>query len=103
MHIVHVFVHVKANKVSEFIGATIENARNSVHEPGIARFDVIQDAKDATRFVLCEVYKSPEDVLKHKETKHYLAWKDAVADLMEDPRNGVSYKNIFPGEDGWVS
>jgi (4S)-4-hydroxy-5-phosphonooxypentane-2,3-dione isomerase len=103
MHIVHVFVHVKAEKVNEFIGATKENARNSVQEPGIARFDVIQDAKDATRFVLCEVYKTPEDALKHKETAHYLAWRDAVADMMVEPRNGVPYKNIYPGEDGWAS
>jgi quinol monooxygenase YgiN len=103
MHIVHVFVHVKADKVKEFIEATLNNARNSVMEPGIARFDVIQDVKDETRFVLCEVYKSPEDALKHKETAHYLTWRDTVADMMAEPRTGVPYKNIFPDENGWAS
>ncbi len=103
MHIVHVFVHVKSAKVNEFIIATRENARNSIQEPGVARFDVIQDAKDATRFVLCEIYKTAEDALKHKETKHYLIWRDRVADMMEEPRTGIPYKNIFPDEDGWAS
>jgi (4S)-4-hydroxy-5-phosphonooxypentane-2,3-dione isomerase len=103
MHIVHVFVHVKSDKVNEFMDATRENARNSIQEPGIARFDVLQDVKDATRFVLCEVYKTPEDALKHKETKHYQTWRDSVAGMMEEPRNGVPYKNIFPGDDGWAS
>jgi (4S)-4-hydroxy-5-phosphonooxypentane-2,3-dione isomerase len=103
MYIVHVHVHVKSDKVNEFIVATKENARNSVQEPGVARFDVIQDAKDAARFVLCEVYKTPEAALKHKETQHYLTWRDTVADMMAEPRNGVPYKNIYPGEDEWSS
>lgn len=103
MHIVHVFVHVKADKVKDFIEATQNNAQNSIKEPGIARFDVIQDIKDETRFVLCEVYKSPEDALKHKETTHYQTWRDTVADMMAEPRTGVPYKNIFPDENGWAS
>ena len=103
MHIVHVHVHVKAENVEEFIKATRENARNSLKEAGIARFDVIQDAKDASRFILCEVYKTPEDALKHKETAHYLTWRDTVADMMAEPRIGMPYKNLFPGEDGWTS
>lgn len=103
MYIVHVHVHVKAERVDEFIDATLQNAKNSVKEPGIARFDVIQDTKDVTRFVLCEVYKTPEDALKHKETAHYLTWRDTVADMMAEPRNGMPYKNLFPDEDGWNS
>ncbi len=103
MHIVHVFVHIKAEYVAEFIDATLNNARNSVKEPGIARFDVIQDAKDETRFVLCEVYKTPEDALKHKETDHYKTWRDTVADMMAEPRTGVPYRNLFPDENGWAS
>ena len=71
MYIVHVFVHVKPAHLEEFRAATIENARNSVQEPGIARFDVIQQADDSTRFVLVEVYRTPDDPAKHKETAHY--------------------------------
>jgi quinol monooxygenase YgiN len=103
MHIVHVHVHVKADRIDAFIAATLENARNSLKEPGVARFDVLQDAKDTTRFILCEVYKTPEDALKHKETGHYLTWRDTVAEMMAEPRNGIPYKNLFPGENGWGS
>ncbi len=103
MHIVHVHVHVKSNRVEAFIEATLKNARNSIKEPGIARFDVIQDTKDPTRFVLVEVYKTPDDAQRHKETSHYLTWRETVADMMEEPRNGIPYTNIFPAEDGWVS
>lgn len=103
MHIVHVYVHVKAENIEAFISATLQNAKNSIREPGVARFDVLQDAKDPTRFVLCEVYNTQEDALKHKETTHYLTWRDTVADMMAEPRNGMPYKNLFPGEDGWAS
>ncbi|GAP21122.1 putative quinol monooxygenase [Leptolinea tardivitalis] len=103
MHIVHVFVHVKPDRIGEFISATKKNAENSLKEPGVDRFDVIQDAKDDTQFVLCEVYKSPEDAIKHKETEHYRIWRDTVTDMMVEPRNGVLYKNIFPGDDRWAS
>src|SRR5512133_1197003 len=102
MYIVHVFVHVKPENINDFIEATLENARISIKEPGIDRFDVIQNAKDDTRFVLCEVYKTSEDALKHKETNHYLTWRDSVVDMMDEPRSGVPYKNIFLGEDGWA-
>ncbi len=102
MHIVHVHIHVKPDRINDFITATLENARNSVKEAGVARFDVIQDAKNTDRFVLCEVYRTADDVLKHKETAHYLIWRDTVADMMAEPRNGVPYKNLFPGEEGWA-
>lgn len=102
MHIVHVNVHVKKESVELFITATLLNARNSVKEPGVARFDVIQDANDLTRFVLVEVYKTPDAALKHKETSHYLTWRDTVMDMMEEPRTGIPYRNIFPDETGWI-
>ena len=101
MLIVHVFVHVKPESVAAFKAATLENARNSVQEPGIARFDVIQQADDPTRFVLVEVYRTADDPARHKETAHYAAWRDAVADMMATPRTSVKYANVFPGEDGW--
>ena len=101
MLIVHVFVHVKPESIAAFKAATLENARNSVQEPGIARFDVIQQADDPTRFVLVEVYRTADDPARHKETAHYAAWRDAVADMMATPRTSVKYANVFPGEDGW--
>lgn len=101
MHIVHVFVHVKADQVEAFKTATQENARNSVQELGIARFDVIQQQDDPTRFVLVEVYRTPEAPARHKETQHYLTWKDAVADMLAEPRTRIQYTNVFPDEQGW--
>lgn len=101
MFIVHVFVHVKPDRVDDFCDATIENARNSLQEPGIARFDVIQQLDDPTRFVLVEVYRTPDDPARHKETAHYAAWRDAVEEMLVSQRTSVKYANIYPGEDGW--
>jgi quinol monooxygenase YgiN len=101
MHIVHVFVHVKADRIEDFTSASIENARESVKEPGVARFDVIQQSHDPVRFVLVEVYRTCEDPARHKETAHYQKWRDAVADMMAEPRHAIQYANIFPGEQGW--
>ncbi|MFN2136034.1 MAG: putative quinol monooxygenase [Candidatus Promineifilaceae bacterium] len=101
MLIVHVFVHVKEDQVGAFKTATIENARNSVQEPGIARFDVIQDQNDPTRFVLVEVYRTAGDPARHKETDHYVTWRDTVADMMAEPRSSIKYDNVYPAEDGW--
>ena len=103
MFIVHVFVHVKADRVEAFKEATMENAQNSVQEPGIARFDVVQEQGDPTRFVLVEVYRTAEDPARHKETAHYLKWRDTVADMMAEPRSAIKYSNIFPGENSWDS
>ncbi|MFL7837853.1 MAG: putative quinol monooxygenase [Candidatus Promineifilaceae bacterium] len=103
MLIVHVFVHVKEDQVEAFKAATIENAKNSVQEPGIARFDVIQTQDDPTRFVLVEVYRTAEDPARHKETAHYMKWRDTVAPMMAEPRSAVKYSNIFPDENGWDS
>lgn len=101
MYIVHVAVHVKPDFLDAFRAATIENARNSIQEQGIARFDFIQRAEDPTRFVLVEVYYAPEDADLHKQTAHYQKWRDTVAEMMAEPRVGTKYENIFPGEDGW--
>ncbi|MCW5553579.1 MAG: antibiotic biosynthesis monooxygenase [Verrucomicrobiae bacterium] len=101
MLIVHVHVHVKPECVEAFKAASLENARNSVREPGIARFDVVQQAEDPTRFVLVEVYRTPDATTAHKETKHYQVWRDAVAPMMAEPRTSVKFANVFPEDAGW--
>ncbi len=101
MLIVHVHVHVKPESVEQFRQATIENARASVQEPGIARFDVVEQQDDATRFLLIEVYCTPEASAAHKETAHYAKWRDAVAPMMAEPRQSVKYNAIFPDPKSW--
>lgn len=101
MLIVHVLVHVKPEFVQAFHQATTENACQSVREPGIARFDVIRQLDDPTRFVLVEVYRTPEDSARHKETVHYATWRDQVAEMMAEPRMSIKYANIFPDDKGW--
>ncbi|MCD4685422.1 MAG: antibiotic biosynthesis monooxygenase [Anaerolineae bacterium] len=103
MFIVHVFCHVKPEFVDAFKALCIENACNSVQEPGIARFDVIQQTDDPTHFVLVEVYRTPEDPTQHKATAHYAAWAEAVTaqDMLVEPRSKLIYDNVFPDEEGW--
>ena len=101
MFIVHVQVHVKPECVDAFREATLENARNSVREPGIARFDVVQDNDNPAHFVLIEVYRTRDDPARHKETAHYAAWRDAVADMMAEPRTSAKFTNAFPDDEGW--
>ena len=101
MLIVHVSVHVKPGCVEDFKAATLENARQSVLEPGIARFDVIQQRDDPTRFVFVEVYRDTEATAAHKETQHYKVWRDAVAEMMAEPRTSRHYTNVFPEDAGW--
>lgn len=98
MHVTLVNVKVKPDAVPAFIEATRRNHEGSVKEPGNRRFDVLQDAADPTRFVLYEAYASAEDAARHKETAHYLAWRDAVADMMAEPRRGFPYLGLFPAE-----
>jgi len=100
MLIVHVHVHVKAESVEEFCRATVENARASVQEPGIARFDLAQQQDDGTRFVLIEIYRDAEAAAAHKETAHYAKWRDAVAPMMAEPRHSVKYNAVFPDSQG---
>jgi autoinducer 2-degrading protein len=101
MLIVHVFVHVKPESVDAFTAATLENARNSIREPGIVRFDVVQQEDDPTRFLLIEIYRTPADPARHKETAHYATWRDAVEPMMAEPRRSVKYRALFPEAGAW--
>jgi (4S)-4-hydroxy-5-phosphonooxypentane-2,3-dione isomerase len=101
MLIVHVHVHVNSESVAAFIEATIENARNSIREPGIARFDVVQQTDDPTRFVLVEVYRDQKATEAHRETAHYSKWRDQVAQMMSEPRTREIYSNLFPEDKEW--
>ena len=101
MLVVHVHVHVKTESIEAFKRASIANAKESVREPGIARFDVIQNNDDPGRFILVEVYRTAEDPARHKETAHYATWRDTVADMMAEPRQAVKFENIFPDDQGW--
>jgi (4S)-4-hydroxy-5-phosphonooxypentane-2,3-dione isomerase len=101
MQIVLVHVHVKPEFVEAFKQASIGNASNSIKEPGIARFEVIQQADDPTKFILVEIYKTAEAQGAHKETAHYANWRDTVAEMMADPRQGIKYTNIFPTDGNW--
>ena len=101
MYIVHVDIHVKPEFLAQFRAATLENARNSIREAGILRFDFLERADDPAHFTLVEVYRTPADADLHKQTAHYLTWRDTVADMMAQPRVGIKYNNIFPTDDGW--
>ncbi len=101
MQIVHVHVHVKPEFVEAFRAATLENARNSVQEPGVVRFDVIQQEDDPTRFILVEIYRDDEAPAAHKATAHYALWRDQVAGMMAEPRSSVRYRAVFPEPAGW--
>ena len=103
MLVVHVHVHVKPGGEEAFRAATVENAEHSVKEPGIARFDVIQQQNDASKFVLVEVYRTAVAPAQHKETAHYARWRDTVNDMMAEPRYAIKYDNIFPNDNGWDS
>lgn len=98
---VHVFIHVKPDQVEAFREASIENARNSIQEPGIARFDIIRQADDPTRFVLVEVYRTSDSPARHKETAHYMKWRDAVEAMMAEPRYSIRYETVYPEEAAW--
>jgi autoinducer 2-degrading protein len=98
---VHVHVQVKPDFIEAFCEATAENARNSVQEPGIARFDVLQQADHPARFILVEVYRDVNATVRHKETPHYAKWRDAVAPMMAAPRSSVKYSSIYPPDDAF--
>jgi len=101
VHIVHVHVHVKPEQLTSFKKATLVNARASAQEAGIARFDVLQSKDDPARFVLVEVYRTPQDVDRHKATAHYAAWAEAAKDMLAEPRTRDVYQNVFPEDAGW--
>jgi quinol monooxygenase YgiN len=98
-----VFVHAKvhAHSVEAFRDATLENARASLKEPGVVRFDVIQQLDDATRFVLCEVYRDEAAPAAHKATQHYEKWRDTVAPMMAEPRTSAKYSALYPEPERW--
>lgn len=101
MLIVHVSIHVKPEMLDAFIAATLENVRQSSLEPGIARFDFIQQQDDPARFQLLEVYRSADAPARHKETAHYQKWRDAVAGMMAEPRTSLKFDNLFPEDEEW--
>jgi autoinducer 2-degrading protein len=101
MLVVHVHVHVRPECIEAFKAASLANAQASVCEPGIARFDVVQQADDPTRFVLIEAYRTAAAPAAHKETAHYAAWRDAVAPMMAEPRTSVKFGNVFPADERW--
>lgn len=101
MLIVQVHVRVKPEFIEAFRAASVENASHSVQEPGIARFDVLQETGDPTRFSLIEVYRSPEAPAAHKQTAHYAKWRDTVAEMMAEPRSSVKYSSAFPDDSQW--
>lgn len=98
MYVVAVTVFVKADRVEEFIQATLENARHTRKELGNVRFDVLQAEDDPARFLLYEAYRSQDDFTAHQKTPHYLAWKQTVADWMAQPRQGIKHHSLFFGE-----
>jgi len=96
MHVTIVHVWVKPDHVEAFIEASRTNHLASVQEPGNSRFDVLQDAADPNKFVLYEAYATADDATAHKNTPHYLAWREAVAEMMAQPRQGVAHQGLFP-------
>ncbi len=101
MHVLMVHIHVKPEYIESFKEATLANARGSIQEPGVVRFDVLQQADDPTRFSLYEVYHAPEDHAKHRETAHYLTWRDTVTEMMAETRQAVKLINLFPDDQNW--
>jgi len=101
MLIVQVFIHVKSESVEAFKAASMENAAQSILEPGCARFDVIQQLDDPNRFVLYEAYRTQADNDFHKQTAHYLKWREAVADMQAEDRSSIKYTGCFPPDDAW--
>ena len=98
MHVTLVHVHVRADRIDDFIAATLTNHNASLLEPGNCRFDVLQSVEDPSIFILYEAYATAGAAAVHKLTAHYLKWRDRVADWMASPRQGVSYKGLFPAE-----
>jgi (4S)-4-hydroxy-5-phosphonooxypentane-2,3-dione isomerase len=101
MHILHVHLKVKPERIDDFIAATIENAKASLQEPGCVRFDVIQEAEDPARFVLVEIYRDQAGHAAHRESPHYNAWAERAPDMLAEPRSRTVYRNVYPGDDAF--
>jgi autoinducer 2-degrading protein len=102
MVIVHVYARVKPEYIDDFREASVENARESLKEAGVARFDLVQEVDNPTRFALLEVYRTEADPAKHKETAHYAKWRDKVETMLEEPRTRTKYRNVAPDDPGWA-
>jgi len=100
MYVVCVHVHVIPEHRKKFIEATLENAKNTIKEPGNLRFDVIEQLDDPNRFMLYEVYRDEMGMAAHKDTPHYSKWRDTVESWMAEPRRGVKHTNLFPESEG---
>ena len=101
MLVVHVHVRVKPDDVEAFLAESRRNAAASLQEPGVRRFDVLQDEGDPAHVVLNEVYVDQAAADAHKQTDHYARWRDAVADMMAQPRASTRFTALFPEEEGW--
>lgn len=101
MYIVHVFVQVKPECIDQFKKATLVNAKASLEEPGVTRFDFLQEEGKPDHFVLVEVYRTEDDPARHKTTDHYQQWRDVAEDMIAAPRTRMVYENIFPDDLGW--
>ncbi len=101
MYIVHIFIRVKPDVVEDFKAVTLDNATNSLKEPGVVRFDVVQEVEDPTRFVLMEIYRTKNDAALHKETSHYNRWREIAEPLIAEPRSRIYYQNIHPSDNDW--
>ncbi|MGE5292452.1 MAG: putative quinol monooxygenase [Micromonosporaceae bacterium] len=104
MLVVHVHVRVRPGRVEDFLAATLQNARASLTEPGVVRFDVIQDQEDPSHVVLVEIYRDTDAPAAHKQTPHYAAWRDCVAEMMAEPRASTKFSAVFPAEvESWAT
>jgi (4S)-4-hydroxy-5-phosphonooxypentane-2,3-dione isomerase len=101
MIIVNIYIHSKESMIDAFKEANIKNARNSIMEPGILRFDVLQQEDDPSRFLLVEIYKNEKAISAHKETEHYAEWLKVAEPMLVESRVKTVYKNLFPDENGW--
>jgi (4S)-4-hydroxy-5-phosphonooxypentane-2,3-dione isomerase len=101
MFILIVNLHVKPEHIDAFREATIENARNSIKEAGILRFDFLQQTDDPTRFALYEVYRDADAPAKHRETAHFNAWAAKAAEMLAEPRTRTTFGNVFPADQNW--
>ena len=101
MHILHVQLRVKPERIDDFIAASIENAARSLQEPGCVRFDVIQEIEDPAHFEFVEIYRDQAAHAAHRESAHYKAWTERTADTLAQPRSRTFYRNVFPGDDAF--
>lgn len=103
MLVVHVHVRAVPAAVEGFLAVTLANAQASLLEPGVLRFDVLQDESDPAHVVLVEVYRDTDAAAAHKQTAHYATWRDTVADMMAEPRSSAKFAGVFPAPERWAT